>query len=88
MQETSSGGVRVHLDRFCMRCGRYEVRAELPPPPVQPGREREQWMEAQRRKAQALRGTLKPEVWVCQRCGCEDAKPAGEKATLAASPAR
>jgi hypothetical protein len=80
LEQNSTTAPSVHLDRFCTRCGRYDLRVDVPPRDAPPVNDREQWMAAQRRKALALRGAPAPEQWVCPKCGCyECVEMAGEK---------
>jgi hypothetical protein len=77
MEQPGTDVARVHLERFCIRCGRYDLRVELPEPETAPASDRERWMAGQRRKALALRGAPEPEQWVCSMCGCGECADAG-----------
>ena len=78
MEEPGSEIV-VHLNRFCLKCGRYDLQVIYPEaaPTRVKRRERgelerqvrQRWLEAQRDKARRARAPQQESRWVCPHCG-------------------
>jgi len=61
MEQTGTDVARVHLERFCIRCGRYDLRVELPEPETAPASDRERWMAGPR--SSIFRNSMWLEFW-------------------------